>query len=115
MNNNQKKLAEALAKINFKELANTKPFSEDEYRVFKENGLTQEEISNLEDLESFSQLMDLLPADKKSIKRLSDALDAVSSVNPEANKKNLVLIAQKDPQMLVQLLALAEVAEQVNE
>ena len=116
MNSNQQKLIDALSKINYKELAEPKPvFTQAEYDMFKQNGLTKEEIAQLEDTEMLSQLVELLPTDAKSISRLSGALDAVSSADPELNKRNLLLIAQKDPQMLVQLLSLAEVAEQTAE
>ena len=116
MNNNQKKLVEALSKINYKELAEQKPvFTKAEYDMFKQNGLTKDEIAQLEETELLSQLLEHIPDDAKSLSRISGALDAVLTADPELNKRNLLLIAQKDPQMLVQLLALAEIAEQTAE
>lgn len=110
---NKEKIIEALAKIDYASLALPKQvFSKEQYKLFEENGLTKKEIAQLEEAEVYSQLIDLLPNDAKGVDRMMSALDAVSNANPEINKKHLILIAQKDPQMLVQLLALAELLEQ---
>lgn len=116
LNPQQKKLIEQLSKINYKELAEVGPvFSKEEYAIYKQNGFSDKEIAQLEEAELLAQLVDHLPKDAKGVERLGGALDAVSSADPELNKRNLLLIAQKDPQMLVQLLALAEIAEQTAE
>jgi hypothetical protein len=116
LNPQQKKLVEQLAKINYKELAEVGPvFPKEVYEIYKQNGLTDQEIAQLEEAELLAQLVDHLPKDAKGIERLTGALAAVTSANPEINQRNLLLIAQKDPQMLVQLLALAEITEQTAE
>lgn len=109
------KLIKALENIDVKELAEPRPiFSENVYKIFKEHGLTAEEVSTLENAEMLSQIVDLLPDDDKGNERLAAALEAVSKETTKENMQNLLLIAQKDPQMLAQLLALTEVIDPIQ-
>ena len=56
-----------------------------------------------------TQILELLPEDQKGLDRLAGALQANSKETTKENMANLLLIAQKDPQTLIQLFALTEV------
>ncbi len=109
----KEQLMEALRNIDVKELAEPRPvFSETEYRMFKNAGLSKEEVETLENAEMTRQIIELLPKDQAGIDKLASALQSISNENSKQNAANLLLIAQKDPERLVQLLALTEVFEQ---
>ena len=109
MNSNEK-LIEALKKIDVKALVTPEPlFPEEVYEMFKRNGLSSEEIATLENAELKTRIMDLLPNDEKGQERLAAALESISKESGKENAVNLITIAQKDPAMLVQLMALTEV------
>lgn len=106
----EKKIIDALKKVDVKELAEPRPvFSDAEYALFKKSGLSQKEIETLENAELKRQIIELLPNDKADWDKLSAALDAVSNADTNINNRNLLLIAQKDPERLIQLLALTEI------
>lgn len=111
----KEQLLEALKNIDVKELAEPRPvFGEEEYKMFKQAGLSAEEIKSLEETEMTRQIIELLPDSEEDMKKLEGALKAVSNADVKANTANLLLIAQKDPERLVQLLALTEVLEKNN-
>ena len=113
---NKEQILESLKNVNFKELTEQKPvFSEEEYAMFKKSGLTPEEINKLEDGEMLRQVIELLPDEEAGLERLAKALEAISMDKTEDNLKNLLTIAQNEPNLLVQILALAEVTEQSEE
>ena len=106
----KEKIIEALKNIDVKELAEPKPvFSPEEYAFFQRSGLSADEVRTLENAEMLTQILELLPEDQKGLDRLAGALQAISKETTKENMANLLLIAQKDPQTLIQLLALTEV------
>lgn len=108
----KEKLVEALKNIDIKELAEPRPvFSETEYKMFKNAGLTKEEVDNLEKAEMTRQIIELMPNNEADVNKLTEALKAVSNADNKKNAANLLLIAQKDPERLLQLLAVAELFE----
>ena len=110
---NKEKLIETLSRIDYKSLVEPRPmFSKEQYELFKANGLSKQEIEMLEQAEAYSELINLLPNDEKGTDRMLSALDAISTANPEINKQHILIIAEKDPEMLAKLLALAELMEQ---
>ena len=110
---NKEKLIQTLSNIDYKSLVEPRPvFSKEQYELFAANGLSKQEIAMLEEAEMFSQFINLLPNDEKNTEKMMSALDAISTANPEVNKQHIMLIAEKDPQMIAQLLALAELMEQ---
>ena len=110
------KLVEALKKVDVKALATPEPiFPKEAYELFKKNGLSSEEIATLENAELKTRIMNLLPDDEKGQERLAMALQAISKENGKENAANLITIAQKDPAMLVQLMALTEVFKSAEE
>lgn len=109
----KEKLIEAIKKIDFKEFAQSKPvFDEKQLKMFEKAGLTSDEIKTLEEAEMLSQIIELLPETQEGIDKLAAALQAISNTDSKQNTANLLLIAQKDPERLVQLLALTELFEQ---
>lgn len=86
-------------------------FSDEDYALFKKCGLTDEQIKGLEQAEMMSGVIDMLPNDDAGVKRLAGALGAISKADPKESLANLNLIAEKDPQMLAQLMALTAIAE----
>lgn len=85
-------------------------FSEEEYAVFNKY-MTPEQVKELENAENRYAVLDVLPDDEAGIQRLGAALGAISGANPKENMDNLKLIAEKDPERFVQLMALTSVAE----
>lgn len=109
-------MSETPKNIDLTELA--KPveiFPKEIYEMFQRSGLSDEEISNLEEAELRSRVLDFLPDDPAGQDRLASALMAISKNSTEENSKNLTLIAQKDPQMLIQLMALTEAFKSTDE
>lgn len=87
-------------------------FSKKDLDLFKKCGLSEEDIKNLEQTEMMSQVIDTLPNDEAGVQRLAAALGAISRENTQENLAALKLIAEKDPTMLAQLMALTTVAEE---
>lgn len=115
MNGNEK-LVEALKKIDVKSLVTPEPiFPKEAYEMFKRNGLSKDEIATLENAELKTRIMQLLPDDEKGQERLAMALQAISKESGKENAMNLITIAQKEPAMLVQLMALTEVFKTAEE
>lgn len=115
MNGNEK-LVEALKKIDVKSLVTPEPiFPKAAYEMFERNGLSKDEIATLENAELKTRIMRLLPDDEKGQERLAMALQAISRETSKENAVNLITIAQKDPAMLVQLMALTEVFKTAEE
>lgn len=107
---NNEKLLEALKKIDVKSLETPEPiFSPETYELFKKSGLSEDEIATLENAELKNRVLEILPDDEQGIERVAGALSAISRDNGDENVKNLLLIAQKDPEMLAKLMALTEV------
>ena len=110
------KLIEALKNVDVKALVTPEPiFPKEAYEMFKRNGLSSEEIATLENAELKTRIMNLLPDDEKGQERLAMALQAISRESGKENAANLITIAQKDPAMLVQLMALTEVFKSAEE
>ena len=61
-----------------------------------------------------SQVIDTLPNDEAGVQRLAAALGAISRENTQENLAALKLIAEKDPTMLAQLMALTTIAEDAS-
>ena len=109
---NNEKLLEKLNKVDFSAFADKEPiFSKETYEMFKKGGLSEQEISTLEYAELRARALEVLPDDQKGAERVFGALAAISRDRGEENAKNIMLIAQKDPEMLVKLIALTEVVK----
>jgi hypothetical protein len=109
---NKEKIVEALKKVDLKGLVSDEQvFSKATYEMFEKCGLSAEEVEKLERAELQTRVLETLPTDEASMNRIAGALAAISNADGKENAKNLALIAQKDPQMLMNLLALTEVFE----
>lgn len=98
-----------------KEIANPEPiFSKEQYEEFKKAGLTQEEVEKLENAEAYAQIIDILPNDGAGVDKILEAFASLSNDSTKTNVENLLAIAQKDPNLLVQLLAVTAIAENEN-
>ena len=98
----------------FKETFKEKPvFSDEEYKMFREKGLTEEEIATLEDAERLAQVAEVLPDDpatlEQKIKELSETKTTAEGL------KYLLETAKNDPKTFVQMMAFAEAMEHVDE
>ena len=112
---NNEKLLEALKKIDFDALVNSEPiFPKNVYEMFEKSGLSEEEISSLEDSEILARAVEVLPDDAKSEARLNAAIGAISKDSSEENARNFLLIAQKDPKVFLQLMSLVEVFDAIE-
>lgn len=95
-----------------KEIANPEPiFSKEQYEEFKKAGLTQEEVEKLETAEAYAQIIDILPNNAAGIDKIMEAFASLSNDSTKANVENLLAIAQKDPNLFVQLMAVTAIAE----
>ena len=90
-------------------------FSKEDYELFKRCGLTDEQIKGLEQTEMMSGVIEALPNDEAGTQRLAGALGAISRPDSKESLANLKLIAEKDPQMLAQLMALEVIADNETE
>ena len=112
---NNEKLLEALKKIDFDAFVNSEPiFPKNVYEMFEKSGLSEEEISSLEDSEILARAVEVLPDDAKSEARLNAAIGAISRDSSEENARNFLLIAQKDPKVFLQLMSLVEVFDAIE-
>ncbi len=109
MENKEQQLIETLNTI--ASAAEEPIFSQEDYELFKKCGMTDEQIKGLEQTEMMSGVIEALPNDEAGTQRLAAALGAISRPDPKESQANLKLIAEKDPQMLAQLMALTVVAE----
>ena len=92
--------------------ANEPVFKKEDYELFKRCGLTPEEVKDLEKAQMMSNIVEILPDDEAGIQRMGAALGAISNKeHPENNLKNLQIIAERDPEMFVKLMALTSVVE----
>lgn len=89
-------------------------FSKEDYELFKKCGMTEEQIKSLEQAEMMSGVIDALPNDEAGTQRLGAALGAISGPDSKQNLANMKLIAEKDPKMFAQLMALSTVAEDAS-
>ncbi len=113
---NQNEVANALKKLNSPTFSMEKSvFPKEVYDLFERNNLTQDEIETLERAELQTRVIELLPDDEKGRERLTMALQAISNEDGDKNLENLKIIAEKDPNMLVQLFALTEVFKSPQE
>lgn len=111
-----KLIEETMKKLNIEELQKDEPiFPAETYELFKANGLSQEDIEDMEKAEIFSQLVDLLPDDEKGLKLLTDAFALISKNSTKENLAGLQAIAMKDPKLLMQMFAFTSLVEQANE
>ena len=85
-------------------------FSKEDYALFKKCGLSAEDISKLEQAEAMSGVIDVLPNEEAGVQRLAAALGAISNEDSKKNIENLTLIAQRDPKMFQQLMALTAIS-----
>ena len=109
---NNEKLLKALENLDFSKLVDNEPiFPAETYEIFKQGGLSEKEISTLEYAELRARALEVLPDDKAGAERVLGALAAISRGNREENMKNVMLIAQKDPEMILKLIALTEVVK----
>ncbi len=109
---NKNDVMNALAKLaeSCKDLATPESvFPKHYYEMFKRNGLTQDEILTLENAELKSKVVELLPKDEQGQARLASAYKAISTPDGAKNVENLKIICEKDPEMMIKLLALTEV------
>lgn len=106
---NKEQLIEALNKII--EAAEKPVFTEEEYEAFRQGGLSEEEIKELEKMEMLSDTINVLPSDKKDMDRLGAVLEALSSGDNKQNFEKLRILAEKDPQVFAQVMALTSVIE----
>ena len=105
----EQQLIDSLNKIESE--ANKPIFSEADYKMFRDCGMSEEQIKRLEHVEMMSNIINILPGDENGINRLVAALGALSKDDVNENLANLKLIVEKDPQTFAQLMALASVAE----
>lgn len=111
---NQEKIMKGIETA-LKEITNPDPiFTKEEYEEFKKAGLTQEEITKLENAEAYAQIIDILPNDGEGADKIMAAFASLSNDSTKVNVENLLAIAQKDPNLLVQLLAITAIAENEN-
>lgn len=106
---NKEQLIEALNKI--VENAGKPVFTEEEYDTFRQAGLSEEEIKELEKMEMLSDTIDVLPSDKKDMDRLGAVLEVLSSGDGKQNLEKLRILAEKDPKVFAQVMALTSVIE----
>ena len=107
---NKDKVVEALKKIDFSTIIDKTPvFSNETYELFKKAGLSEKDVSTLEYAELKARALEVLPDDKKGMERVFAALAAISKDSAEENARNFELIARKDPEMLLKLIALTEI------
>ena len=86
-------------------------FTEEEYEAFRAGGLTEEQIKSLEKTELMSRPIDSLPDDEDGMKRLEAALEAISVEDMNKRLENIKIIAEKDPKVFSQIMALSSVIE----
>ena len=86
-------------------------FSAADYESFKRCGLSEDEISNLEKVQMMSGVVDVLPKDAEGIQKLSAVVNFLSQGDKQTNAENMKKLAEKDPQVMFQLMALAKIAE----
>ena len=96
---------------NIAEAANEPVFSKEDYELFKRCGMSDEQIKQAEKAEVLAGVIDVLPNNEAGLNKLLAALGAISNDNTDQNLKNLQIIAERDPERLVQLLALTTIAE----
>ena len=88
-------------------------FSEEEYKMFREKGLTEDEIATLEDAERLAQVAEVLPEDPTELaKKITEMSDTKTT---QEGLKYMLETAKKDPQTFVQMMAFAEAMEHVDE
>lgn len=110
--NEKEKLIEQLSKIDYKALSNTEPiFTEEEIAEYKKCGLSDAEIANLEQAETYARIIEVLPKDDKGADRLEQAVKELSSDSNKENINKLLAIANNDPVLLAQLFALSSLLE----
>ena len=86
-------------------------FSQEDIALFKKCGLSDEQIKAMEQTEMVSGVVDALPNDEAGTQRLAAAIGAISRQDSKESLANLNLIAEKDPKMFAQLMALTTLAE----
>lgn len=86
-------------------------FSSEEIALFKNCGLSDEQIKAMEQTEMMSGVIEALPNDEAGTQRLAAAIGAISRPDSKESLANLKLIAEKDPKMFAQLMALTTLAE----
>lgn len=106
---NKEQLVESLK--NIASSAEEPIFSKEDYELFKKCGMTDEQIKAMEQAEMMSGVVEVLPEAEADIQKLGAALGAISGPDSKQDLANLKLIAEKDPKMLAQLMALTSVAE----
>lgn len=112
----EKEILEEVKNLNLEKFADLTPvFPPHIYEMFKRNGLTQAEVKVLEDAELKTRIIELLPDDEKAQERLAGALSAISNPEPEKNQAAIRIIAERDPQTLVHLMALTEMFKTPSE
>lgn len=110
---NKEQLVESLKKIAV--TANEPIFTKEQVDLYKRCGLSDEEIKELERADALADVIGMLPTDEAGLNRLAAALGSISNENnPEQNLANLKIIAERDPEMLAKLMALATVKENLN-
>lgn len=106
---NKEQLVESLKEV--ASVAEESVFSKADYELFKKCGLSAEDIAKLEQAEGMADVIDTLPGDEAGTQKLAAALGAISNQDSKKNMENLTLIAQKDPKMFEQLMALTAVSD----
>ena len=89
-------------------------FSEADYALFKKGGLSEDEIKNLEKVEMLANVADVLPKDEEGRQKLSAVIQFLSQGDKQTNLANMKKLAEKDPQVMLQLMALSTIAEEEN-
>ena len=106
---NKEQLVESLREV--ASVAEESVFSKEDYALFEKCGISAEDIKKLEQAEMMSDVVDVLPGDDAGVQKLAAALGAISNKDSKKNIENLTLIAQKDPKMFQQLMALTAVSD----
>ena len=100
-------------KLDISDFANEDPvFTEAQYKEFKENGLSDEEIATLEDAERLSKVVEELPENPEE---LSAILTELKGLDTEKGMLRLAKLAKEDPKKFIQVMAYTEAMEHVDE
>ena len=101
-------------KLNLSDFEKDEPvFSETEYKEFKDKGLTEEEIKTLEDAELLSRAAEILPDNPEELSK--KVAELCSKQTTEEGVKYIVNLAKTDPQAFIQMIALSETMDHVEE
>ena len=86
--------------------------SEEEVKTFKEIGLTDKQIKELEETVMVCDSLDVLPDDEEGLNKLGLVLRELSKGTGAQKLEKLKILAEKDPKMFAQVAAISTAIEQ---